>query len=810
MGAAGGKKGGAKQKVTDYYMSIHYGVCLGPIDAFTAIKIGERDIQITPMTANGYQDVTRPQLFGGVKEGGGVRGRIHAMLGTGSQFSPLALARRLLGSAVAAAKTPEEQVNSVPAYRGIASLFFADMAGVDPQDTVFSDLVGGGLGGIVPVWGRQSKDSFVWGSNYPQLPSMWVLVRRLPKGLPGDPVIESTIQYEEETGEKDEDKNDILRTVTRTLHNANPAHIIYECLTAPWGLNHPVQLIDQNSFLAAAETLREEEFGLSIKWDRQAKIESFIGDVLSHINGVCAVDPRTGQFYMKLLRDDYTVGSLPVITPDNAQLSEYQRKSWGETVNAVNVSWTNPVNEQTETVTEHDNANIDIQQTLVTDTKNYFGVRNPTLAKRLAQRDVRMSSRALVACVAKTDRSLWPAKPGDCVRLVWPEEGITSMVMRVGPVDPGNAGEPSMTLSLLEDIFAADTTEFAAQISRWALPGSDPLELDYLFTGGVPYFIVANMLGDDEAVTLEFPETYTLLLCAQDREDVLTTDFLSLRPNLTGTETYFPDGSVNNQSRGKLSTAMSIETTTDIYPLLQYVGGEPFAGMLVLIEDATDPTNFEMCAVETATPSSIVVRRGVLDTVPHVWPVGTPVWIIDPESRIVDSRRRSVGEEVVYKFLPKTSRGQLKPEDAEEIVVEVDDRQYRPYRPANVAVNGSDWGPLVVPMASTLEVTWSRRNRLTETAMVLAWGDGDVTPEAGQTTTIIVRRGVTVLATYSSLAGTDHDIDLSSFVLSPGDELTLEVYAERDGYMSLQGVQYKVTVQDINSGYGNGWGFDYE
>ena len=39
----GGKGGGSKYRVVDYFMSIHYGICHGPVDALLGIYIKERD-----------------------------------------------------------------------------------------------------------------------------------------------------------------------------------------------------------------------------------------------------------------------------------------------------------------------------------------------------------------------------------------------------------------------------------------------------------------------------------------------------------------------------------------------------------------------------------------------------------------------------------------------------------------------------------------------------------------------------------------------------------------------------------------------
>ena len=85
---------------------------------------------------------------------------------------------------------------------------------------------------------------------------------------------------------------------------------------------------------------------------------------------------------------------------------------------------------------------------------------------------------------------------------------------------------------------------------------------------------------------------------------------------------------------------------------------------------------------------------------------------------------------------------------------------------ADVLVNGDDGfaGAIDCIGVDPIPVTWARRNRETETAIIKAWDDGDVTPEAGQTTTVtLTDLGGAVLHTYSGIAGTSQNVDPADF-----------------------------------------------
>ena len=202
--------------------------------------------------------------------------------------------------------------------------------------------------------------------------------------------------------------------------DANPSHIIYECLTdSDWGMGADPAGIDAASFQAAAQTLYDEGFGLWLQWQAQSSIEDFINNVLEHIRGAIFPHPRTGKMTLRLLRDDLDLPNLKEITPDNATLTSFSRKGWGETVNEVVVTWTRPETEKEETVRIQDLANVAQQGGIVSSSKNYHGIRTAELAIRVAERDLREESAPLAACEVEVNRGFWDTTPFDGVKVTW-------------------------------------------------------------------------------------------------------------------------------------------------------------------------------------------------------------------------------------------------------------------------------------------------------------------------------------------------------------------------------------------------------
>lgn len=108
-----------KMKVTEYFISAHYGVCMGPVDEVTEIWYGEKKLWAGSVTTNQALQVTKNNLFGGEKVEGGFRGYIAMLLGGSGQLAPEELAAGLVRNGASGIGTPSD----VPGYRGLLSFY---------------------------------------------------------------------------------------------------------------------------------------------------------------------------------------------------------------------------------------------------------------------------------------------------------------------------------------------------------------------------------------------------------------------------------------------------------------------------------------------------------------------------------------------------------------------------------------------------------------------------------------------------------------------------------------------------------------
>lgn len=593
--------------------------------------------------------------------------------------------------------------------------------------------------------------------------------------------------------------------------DANPSHMIYECLTnVDWGMGANPNSINKASFEYAADILYGEGLGLSMMWAQQATVQEFVNEIIDHIQAVLYTNPRTGKMELKLIRADYDPATLRVLTVSNAKLSNFQRKLWPETTNEIVVSWTNPESESTETVMVQDIGKIAIQGAVVSDSRNYYGVRYCELANRLADRDLATVSAPLATLNVECSREFWDALPSEVVKVTLPEEGLYEAIFRcLGPVNYGKRGSNSIRMPLIEDIFSySGVVSEPSPGTQWVNPSTLPTPADHSQIFTMPYFFYSQLVGE-ETIESRYPEVLAAVLAAEPASDGNTFSLHGERTQPNGAVTETTIGSLTFSARATLSESLAAEATSVVPDFPDVVGdwNSIQAGGFAIIAPtgATDETA-EIALIESYDEDGWTLKRGALDTVPRDWPAGTPVWFVSGGSKFDDPSRRAAGETVSYKILTNTSLGVLPPEAAPWVSGTLTERPHLPMRPANVKLDGVGFGEVDLRASTTFEITWATRNRLLENTQVVPWDDPDMIPESGQTTTVeLCDAAGELIETHANLTGSSLVVDKADFgSVSLG---VVRVLSEKGELRSLQAHEFKVRLAD--AGYGLGYGINY-
>lgn len=696
---------------------------------------------------------------------------------------------------------------------------------------------------------------FKWGTNNPYLQPPQINVTRLPQGLSAvqnfippivgvneaDTYIIANTFSGTESFEPNEDRtikvlnNTLIDNVLGTLFgpgftrkenggnkkcrrthlpDANPAHMIYECMTnAEWGKGDPEAAFDTASYVAAAETLLDEHFGLSMMWNGQDKIENFVGEVLDHIKGMQFQDPQTGLWTLKLLRDDYDPNDCFVFDESNCTVHDVKTRLWGETINKIIVTYTDPESEEEATVEDINLANVAVQGGVLSDTRDYHGVRNPWLAKIIARRDLAESSAILTSLTIKAPRSVGVIKPGDVVRVVWPRHEVDGY-FRVNEVDPGSSKAKNLTIKAVQDVFSVTAPTRA--VSPVAVPSQPNDELpedipEYAFLP-TPYYL----LTDDQRANLGDAESTTIIFAADPDISYSDISIQYIGANSVGANDFIEAARISESESYQITDALvpEVRSTIDAFALREAAGDlQLYEGQRFFLGDTW--ATHEIIALELYdyTADTWTVIRGVHDTIPMSHPIGTYLRRERSATASGDNLARDVGEEVEYFLLPRTFGGtRLDPYDATPVTYTVEARHFLPYRPANVSIDGNDSFThtqyLAGSVPANFTLTWANRNRDFELGPVVAWDADNVTPEIGQTTTIRFWGGENFdILDYEITGLTVTTTTVSQTDIPSFRDYEVEFIAVREGEES--GRNMRATLEIERLGYGNNYGYDY-
>ena len=513
----------------------------------------------------------------------------------------------------------------------------------------------------------------------------------------------------------------------------NPAHIIRECLTnRDWGLGYSTVEIGA-SFTSAADTLYTEGFGLSLIWQQDSSIEDFIGSVLDHIDATLFIDRRTGLWELKLIRADYVTANLPLFDDTNVvDWGRLGRRAPSDLVNSVTVRFTDAWTDDTGAVSVTDTARVQAMGEVIATTLDYPGIRYQGLAIRVAERDLRALSVPLLSGEIVVNRQGADLGPGDVIQLRAPRLGLGDVVMRISEIGQGDGRDNGIRLKLAEDVFALGATAIAGgRMPTGAGVAAPPRALARRMVKEAPYWLLVRELGHSEAdrILSEDPDVGALVATGERP----SADALAAELWIDSGTSPAQEGVVAFAPTALLATDMSDNPEARVIAVTDWRDiGEVGIGTLASI-------NGELVRVDGITSTAITVGRGCLDTVPRAHAAGTPVVFFDEGARITEDSW-AAGETLAVRLLPETGRGTLAFALAPEDSVTLNRRAIRPLPPGRVQANGSYAPDVDALVAGDVILTWTHRDRLTQTSpAIIDHTGGSIGPEPGVGYAIEVR-----------------------------------------------------------------------
>ena len=581
------------------------------------------------------------------------------------------------------------------------------------------------------------------------------------------------------------------------LPNANPAHMHYELFTDSMiGKGFAPSIMDTAKYMGCAETLYNEGFGLFMVWVNRGDVITMLNEIQSHISATSFTNLRTGLVEMKLLRDDYDIGTLRTLDETNSVISNFHRRTISETTNEIVVKWTNPVTEESETVRAQDLGNIAEQGGVVTTERDYYGIRDSQLAMRVAQRDLAVMSATTASFNVSASREFWDVNPGDVLLVDSADDGVTGLVARVNKVGRGEAGAYPITMECVEDVFGLEAATYVEQpLSGWVPESVQPVVFTNVEIQTAPWALMSRAGVDPDA---EYPRVMGIVAAEKPSRNTVSFDLFAPTVDAGGTTVVTNRGEMFPTDYAELVDAWAPEgeslVTSSFYS--NFVGIEgPETGSLAII--GAGETAGEIVLFKSYNPNNgaWTISRGMLDTVPKAWPISTPVWFLNSHFNALDQVDMSVSEALDYQLRSSSTSSNLDLFFVPVVQYTMSDRPSLPFRPANVKINGVGFTDIQLEGVDAA-ITWSERDRLAEDGVLSSWSEGTVTPESGQTTAIVFyNAGGTNVLSYSGLTGISLDVTFATLALLGEDFLYMEVAAARDGLTSLQ--VYKQTLEII-------------
>lgn len=677
-----------------YFFSLHMGLGRGPVNEIAEIRVGDIPAYTAPINLKDSGQlvyINKPDLFGGEKKEGGIQGPMYCYNGARDQELQPALSGgggSMKGGASRLPSIAASLGGDVPNFRGVVTLWFDGMvAAMNPYPKEWSF--------------RVRRYDAGWWNDSPWYPAKARILLFSESGLP--------------------------------IHAMNGAHMLYEINTNPeWGRGMPPEMIDENSYIVAANTLCAEGVGLCIPWFRQESIKEFIPVIINHIGAAQYVDRETGKLTLRLIRNDYNPDDLPLFTPDTGLIDVQDDDSSGEETayNEIVVVGFDPTTKEDIQVRVHNLASIQSQEEIISNTIEYRGFATRKLVGQAALRELKVQL-PLRKMNVILDRRGWRIAPGMPFRVSYPEKGINNIILRAGECRDGTLVDGKITVKAVQDIFGMPETSFVDPPGgEWTPPDFTPYPPAEARMYEVNYRDYYRVTSQADRDAIDIGSSYVAIL-AKSPTGIQTQGFdvvTSLTEDGVSEDTDIPTVGFTNwltllSDIGPLDTELEVAEDNINDFMTEYVDG-----MAVLIDD--EQLEFVSFDEETRIAT---VKRGVTDTFPAAHVGGTTIWLVDDEIG-ADGNEYQDGEVIYGKALTRTSTGVLDIEAAPLLSIEADQRVFRPYPPGNVRVDGVSIYLIDDTYAfSEPEITWAHRDRKIQADVLVGHFESSVGPEPGTT-----------------------------------------------------------------------------
>lgn len=557
-----------------------------------------------------------------------------------------------------------------------------------------------------------------------------------------------------------------------TLYGMNAVHILYYSITAAHMEGVPVIAVNDASFLVAAQTCYDEGFGLCTKHNPAAEsVEDFQQRICNLIGAKLSQSRTDGQYYLTLIRDDYDLESLEILTDDD--ILEYEETPGNplEAVNQVSVEWFDPVRKEKRTTAPLQALGaIEAVGGIIAESWSHPEIPYEALALLVGARNLALKSSSATRHRLTTNRVPYAWLPGKLFRLQAPRRGIADMVCVLGEIDAGVPLSGSMRLVTMQHVGAMPATVYVdPEPGVDNTPPQTPVASPAQATLEAPYVELAARMRAADLAALTDDSGFLLAVAkrpsAGDSFALYTAADAEAFAH-TGAGDWCPSALVvESATADPAETDFTLAGATDLDEDVE-------VGSLALWGDEW----VRVDAIDVAL-GTVSFGRGCADTVSIAHDAGERVWFLEGNAA-GDGREYADGEVVHAKLLTRTATQVLALADAVDVPATMDGRQARPYPPGLLAINGAAYPAEIDDEDVTL--TWAHRDRVLQADQLVDQTAASIGPEGGTTYTARYFLEGVLQATHSGLTGTT-----DSWTPTDLGTIRIELESVRDGLTSF-------------------------
>lgn len=554
----------------------------------------------------------------------------------------------------------------------------------------------------------------------------------------------------------------------------NPVHILY-CMWVE-DMQRSENFLDLDNFAAVAQQLKAENFGLNFFWNREGTFEDFSTIVKRHIAAEIRNNPINNKMQLKLIRKDYNPPAVMHLTEDDIlDFNELKNPAVSDRTNSVTVTYRNVDNDSAEAITVH---SLQLDGYEINTSVDLSGISDGALAQSCASRELLTLSRPLRSATITVTRIAEGVRPADVIAITYPLYRLKGVLMRVTEVTLSPLEDCTVQLSLIEDVFGENAPLNApSPESEWQPLPAIPAAIVDRKLMEVPYYFLSLRLGDEAAQALP-PDCGYVMTVASPKDYAF--NFIS---NFNFGSAYQSYGYADFCAFGVISEAHDLDD--DLVNLsLQKNMDRMQTGHIGVLSSG------ELVQVTAKTATTLTLKRGILDTPPKPIVKDDKIFIFSggyysaPEAELVRNQTAKC------KLRPQSGNGLLPIESAPEDTLVLTGRQYRPYPPAKVRINGVKYPQTV---NDSVVVTWVGRNRLTQTtSTILSQDDSGVVVEAGVEFVLKLYKGQTLIETLTVPSFT---ATFNAALLTSGEIYTLHLYSKRAAIANTDSLPHLISFE---------------